>query len=153
MTSVTDPRVAEAFDAAPPAIRKKMLALRKMILETAAAEDVGPLEETLKWGEPAYLTRESKAGTTIRLGWKPARPDRYALHVHCQTDLVETFRARFDDALNFEGNRAVVFDTDATPPAAPVKAFIAAALTYHRNRAKAARRRAGTSARAREENR
>jgi hypothetical protein len=30
--------------------------LRQLILDTAARLDVGPLEETLRWGEPAYVT-------------------------------------------------------------------------------------------------
>ena len=35
--------------------------LRQLIFETAAAtEVVGELEETLKWGEPSYLTPKTK---------------------------------------------------------------------------------------------
>ncbi len=132
--------VCEAFDAAPAAVRPGMLALRALIFETAAAiEGVGPLTETLKWGEPAYLTETSKSGTTIRIGWKKAAPSRYALYFNCNTSLIETFRAQFGDDLAFEGNRAVVFDKDDVLPTKAVTSCIASALTYHRDKKAAAR--------------
>ena len=38
-------------------MRKKLLHLRQIILDTASeTEGVNELEETLKWGEPSYLT-------------------------------------------------------------------------------------------------
>ena len=41
-----------------------MLRLRQIVLDTASeTEGVDALEETLKWGEPSYLTRD---GSTIR---------------------------------------------------------------------------------------
>jgi hypothetical protein len=47
MIPPTDPAVAEAFAAFPPAIRRKAMALRRLILETAAAsDDIGPITET-----------------------------------------------------------------------------------------------------------
>lgn len=127
--------VCKAFDAAPTAVRPGMLALRALIFETADAVDgVGPLTETLKWGEPAYLTEESKSGSTIRIGWKKTTPTRYALYFNCNTSLVEAFRAQFGDDLTFEGNRAIVFDKNDPFPTAMVASCIASALTYHRDK-------------------
>ncbi len=117
-----------------------MKALRKLILETADATDgVGPITETLKWGEPAYLTSASKSGSTIRIGWKKSTPKRYGIYFNCQTNLVETFRARFPDAFSFEGNRAIVFEESDAVPTDALAICIAAALTYHRDK-KAARK-------------
>ena len=63
--------VAETFDSYPPNMRRALLALRSLIFETAASTDgVGVLEETLKWGEPAYLTSESRSGSTVRIAWQ-----------------------------------------------------------------------------------
>ncbi|MCY3963911.1 MAG: DUF1801 domain-containing protein [Acidobacteria bacterium] len=127
--------VAEKFEAYPPAIRSRLLVLRSLILETAENTDgVGPIEETLKWGEPAYVTSQSKSGTTVRIGWKKAQPSRYAMYLHCRTSLIETFRALFPDELRFEGNRAIVFDESNELPEDPLRFCIAAALTYHRNK-------------------
>jgi len=107
--------------------------LRRMIFDTAAAtEGVGQLEETLKWGEPAYLTAISKAGSTIRLGWKKSEPSNYALHFNCQTRLVGTFRALFPHEFTYVGNRSIVFDADGKVPARQLRRCIALALTYHR---------------------
>ncbi|MHA1572057.1 MAG: DUF1801 domain-containing protein, partial [Alphaproteobacteria bacterium] len=62
------PDVAAVFDAYPAALRRRLMALRQLIFETAAlSEGVGPLTETLKWGQPSYLTQQSGSGTTIRI--------------------------------------------------------------------------------------
>lgn len=139
MEPITNPAVAQAFAAYPPAVRRRLMALRALVLQTAAAtEGVGPLEETLKWGEPAYLTTQTGSGSTVRLGWKASRPDAYAMYFNCQTTLVETFKTLFPHEFAFEGNRAIVFKT-SEPVAKDALAFcIAAALTYHRT-ARAAR--------------
>lgn len=130
-----DPAVAKVFASFPPGIRPKMMALRKLILDTAATTDgVGPITETLKWGEPAYLTSASKSGSTIRIGWKASAPRRYAMYFNCQTNLVDTFRALFPEAFSFQGNRAIVFEETDTVPADALAVCVAAALTYHRTK-------------------
>lgn len=69
-----NPEVAVVFDSYPEEMRVKLLFLRRLIYETAASlEEVGELEETLKWGEPSYLTPKSKSGSTIRIAWKEAQ--------------------------------------------------------------------------------
>ena len=127
--------VAHAFEAFPPALRPKLLALRALVFETAASTPgVGPLEETLKWGEPAYVTAQSKSGSTVRIGWKKAKPTQYAMYFHCQTHLVDTFRTLFPTDFSFEGNRALVFNESDRVPVDALAVCIAAALTYHRNK-------------------
>ena len=109
MHAFSNPAVAAVFDAYPADVRAQLLALRELIFEVAASTPgVGELQETLKWGEPAYLTPHTKSGSTVRLGYKRKQPDTYALYVNCQTTLIDTFRAMFGDEFNFEGNRAVV---------------------------------------------
>ena len=121
--------VAEIFDAYPAAIRYRLLALRELILDTAAAEGVGDVEETLKWGEPAYLV---SCGSTIRIDWKKRSLSQYAMYFHCRTSLVETFRMHFPTEFKFEGNRAIVFDVSDIVPMDSLRVCVAAALTYHR---------------------
>ena len=120
--------------------------LRKLILDTAASNaDIGPLTETLKWGEPAYLTEKSRSGSTIRIAWKAAAPDQCAMYLNCQTTLVDTYRTLFPE-LTFEGNRAVLFDLRCSLPEASVRRCTELALTYHlaKKRARAGRSRLGT---------
>lgn len=124
--------VKTVFDGFPPPLRERMLALRQLIFDTAAATPgVGELEETLKWGEPAYLTSKSKSGSTIRINWKKSRPSQYAILFNCHSNLVETFRTLFPDDFTFEGNRAILFDKAAPVPLDALSFCIAAALTYH----------------------
>jgi hypothetical protein len=131
------PNIAAALDATAPAARERLAQLRALIFETAAATPgVGVLSETLKWGEPAYLTEASKSGSTIRLG--VAKDGRCALYLNCKTTLIEEYRAAFSDVLGFEGNRAVLLDAQAALPRDALAQAIAMALTYHRRKRKAA---------------
>jgi hypothetical protein len=132
MKRFQDPAVARVFDSYPPAVRSKLLALRELIFDTAAATDgVGTLQETLKWGEPAYLTVETKSGSTVRIDWKRSQPSQYAMYFHCQTNLIEGFRARFPKQFIYEGNRALVFKLDAKVPMKALRSCVAESLTYH----------------------
>jgi Domain of unknown function (DU1801) len=127
--------VAEVFAAYPAPARRKLLALRALIFKTAAqTEGVGALEETLKWGEPAYLTPQSKSGSTVRIAWKPSRPDHCAVYFNCQTTLIQTFKTLFPEDFEFEGNRAITFEAAGRMPTKELAMCIAAALTYHRKR-------------------
>ena len=57
MSEIENPEVARIFAGYPQPMRNKMLRLRQLLLDTAAeTESVNRLEETLKWGEPSYLT-------------------------------------------------------------------------------------------------
>ncbi|MEM6593710.1 MAG: DUF1801 domain-containing protein [Pseudomonadota bacterium] len=126
-----DPNVARVFAAFPSEARVGLQYLRKLIFDVAArTEGVGCLEETLKWGQPAYLTPETKTGTTIRLGCP--KTGGFAIYVHCQTSIVSDFRALFPDDFHYEGNRAIYFTTAEALPAEKLELFITRALTYHR---------------------
>ncbi len=128
--------VAEAFARFSPTVRTHLLDIRRLILATAASlPDVGALTETLKWGEPAYLTAGS--GSTIRLGVpKSAGAEECAVLFNCRTTLVAEFRDRFPDTFTFQGNRAVMVRTDAPLPEDALATCIAEALTYKRRPAK-----------------
>ncbi len=129
MTSPPD-HVAAAFAAFPEGAGARLSEIRELIFDVAQAEKVGPLTETLKWGQPSYLTEATKSGTTIRLG--QADDDRVALYVHCQTTLVDQYRERYADALSFDGNRAVLIPIKGPLPADALAGAITLALTYHR---------------------
>ena len=76
MKPIQDAVVAAKFATYPTEARRKLLHLRQLILETAEElENVGPITETLKWSEPAYLTSQSGSGSTIRINWKAKTPD------------------------------------------------------------------------------
>jgi hypothetical protein len=63
MKKISNPKVAQVFAQYPRKMKQKLLFLRSLIFSIAAeTEKVGLLEETLKWGEPAYLSRTRKVG-------------------------------------------------------------------------------------------
>ncbi|WP_426125807.1 DUF1801 domain-containing protein [Pararhizobium sp. PWRC1-1] len=137
MTSQPVPEaVAEALERYPEPIRLRLLQIRDLILVVAAeTQGVGPLTETLKWGEPAYLTEASRSGTTLRLGVSKSAPDHCAVFVSCQTTLIQTFRAHFADDFAFEGQRALLIPATGLLPREPLALCLGAALTYHRQKA------------------
>ena len=125
-------RAIEAvFEAYPQPVKSRLLALRRLIFDTAkTTKGVGALEEALKWGQPSYLTTESKSGSTVRIDQVKAEAGRYAVYFHCQTDLVETFRERYPE-LRYGGNRSILLDAREKLPEAALRHCIALALTYH----------------------
>ena len=124
------PDVRAAFDAFDTPARDGLLQIRALIFETAAADPaVGQLEETLKWGQPAYLTPETRSGSTIRLG--VPKEGGFALYAHCQTTIISDFQGIFPDAFRYEGNRAVHFQADTALALDSLRLLVASALTYH----------------------
>lgn len=131
MKPFANPLVKARFDSYPPDVRPKLLALRELVFRTAAATDgVGEIEESLKWGEPAYATR-NKSGSTLRIDWKKTAPQNYAMYFNCQTTLVDSFRSLFPDDFEFQGTRALLFPLNKAIPQDALAFCIAAAMTYH----------------------
>ncbi len=131
----TKSEVAAVFNLYPKKIKSKLMVLRQLIYETAASfEEVGELEETLKWGEPSYLTPISKSGSTIRIAWKNSQKDQYSMFFKCTANLVPAFKERFPDKFRFGGNRSIDFNLQDDVPTTELKQCIALALTYHRNK-------------------
>lgn len=125
------PTPVAVFDTYPAAVRRQLLALRKLILDTArTTEGVGPLDEALKWGQVSFLTSESKSGSTIRIDRLKSDDGQVAVFFHCQTNLVETFRERYPE-LDYSGNRAILLDANRRLPETKLRHCVALALTYH----------------------
>ena len=130
MELISNPKVKAVFNNYPKSAQQQMLQLRKLVLSTASEiEGLEKLEETLKWGEPSYLT---KYGSTIRIDWKEKNPEQFAVYFKCTSRLVPTFKTIYQDKFNFEGTRAIVFNIDDKLPEAELKHCISLALTYHK---------------------
>lgn len=114
-------------------VRARLLAIRAAIFAVAArSEAIGPLTETLKWGEPAYLTQATGSGTTVRLGVSKQAPGQAAVFVNCRTSLISEFRAQFAEEFAYEGTRALIVPVEGALPEEPLEICLHAALTYHR---------------------
>lgn len=107
-----------------------MAVLRDLVLDVAVGiADLYKLEETLKWGEPSYVT---KHGSTLRMDWKARSPDQYALYFQCSSRLVPTFKVVFGELFQYEGSRAIIFKVGEAIPKDEVRQCIAMTLNYHK---------------------
>ncbi|MHA1525022.1 MAG: DUF1801 domain-containing protein [Alphaproteobacteria bacterium] len=146
-----DPGITAVFNSYPSDVRARLLGLRRQILETAATtKGCGEIEETLKWGQPSYLTARPKSGTTIRLGAPKGAAGRsgttirlgapkgaagrYGFYVHCQTSLVDFYREIYPVEFDYEGARGVIMQADRHYDEAAIRHCIALALMYHQNK-------------------
>lgn len=100
-----DSKVQEVFNQYPINATKQLYQIRDLIYGIAQEYDI-VISETLKWGEPSYV---SPIGSTIRLGWKSQTPDNYYLYFNCKTTLVETIKEVYGEQFVYQGNRALVF--------------------------------------------
>ena len=126
--------VSRALSALPAPICRRLLEVRELIFSAAAAHDeVGKLTETLKWGEPAYLTDESGSGTTIRLG-RLKDSDHAAVLFNCKTTLVDNFRERFPDRFEYRQTRALLVPVTGKLERKELTICLSLALTYHLDR-------------------
>nr|WP_246556739.1 DUF1801 domain-containing protein [Bradyrhizobium liaoningense] len=115
-------------------MRKRLLQVRDLIFATAAAHDeVGRLSETLKWGEPAYLTEASGSGSTIRLG-RVKDSAHAAILFNCKTTLIDTFRERFPDRFEYRQTRALLLPVAGKLRKQELIVCLSLALTYHLDR-------------------
>ncbi|EBA13598.1 DUF1801 domain-containing protein [Roseobacter sp. CCS2] len=122
--------VSDAYQALPASAREAAFTLRDLIFAVAAeTPKAGPIEETLRWGQPSYITPKTKAGSTLRIG--ATKAGEAAIFAHCGTQIISTYAATFPNMDRIEGNRAVIFDNaDASAPDR-LRLLIRHGLTYH----------------------
>ncbi|WP_430470785.1 DUF1801 domain-containing protein [Thalassospira lucentensis] len=131
--------VAAKFATYPDKPRQMLLGIRGWVFELAHTDDaIGVLDESLKWGEPAWRAK-SGSGITIRADWKEKSPDQVMVFFDCKTDLIDRTRSLLSADLACEGNRAIILPISKPLPEAALKTALGWALTYHRDRKAQAR--------------
>lgn len=119
------PQIKAAFAAFPDPARTHLRHLRALIFEVAATLPIGPLSESLKWGQPSYTTAKS---TPIRLAL--TKDLDIAILAHCQSTVISDFRDIARPDMRFDGNRALLLDAGSMPEPAAITPLIRAALSY-----------------------
>jgi hypothetical protein len=119
--------VKQKFEVYPENIYILLCNVRDLIFSVAEQDGISDLTETLKWGEPSYI---SKVGSTIRFDWKAKYPDQYCIYFNCKTSLIETFKEVYGDIFIYEGNRAIVFKADQRLPSKELAHCISMSLRY-----------------------
>ena len=102
--------------------------VERWIQDVAKENDLGPVTESIKWGQASYSV---KNGSPIRLGWSEKTPNYVSIYFHCQSRLVSTFRELYSNELEYVGNREVRLAVDTPLPEAVLKHCIEMALKYH----------------------
>lgn len=116
------------IESCPELASARLIELRELIQEVAKSTPiVNELAESLKWGQPSYV---SNCGTPIRIDWSSKKPEKIGVYVNCQTSLVETYRELFGSALNFVGNREIELNLQEELPKDMLSKCIALALSY-----------------------
>jgi hypothetical protein len=131
-TNFKNPEVEAVFLGFKKNVRAKLMVLRQLIFDTALdVKGVGKIEETLKWGQPSYITVKPKSGTTIRIDHVKSDAGQYAMYFHCQTSLIETFRKIYPNEFIYQRNRAIIFNVGDNVSVKKLSHCILLALTYH----------------------
>ncbi len=113
----------------PAAARLYFKKIRNLVLANVSEHKLVGFEETLKWGEPAYLT---KNGSTVRVDWKASTPDYIWVFFNCNSILVETIREVYGEIFAYEKNRAIGIALNADIPTAELQHCLLMALNYHK---------------------
>ena len=122
-----DEHVKQKFITYSAAVSIVLKQVRALILAVAEQDGITDLEETLKWGEPSYI---SKSGSTIRFDYKDIAPQHFCIYFNCNTKLVETFKELYGDTFVYQGNRALVFELSQTLPNKELAHCLSLALRY-----------------------
>lgn len=127
--------VKSAFDSFPKDARTRLMEIRDLIFKCAASDDaIGELTETLKWGEPAYLTEQTGSGSTIRLGFKESQPESVGVYFNCQTTIINDIQQRYADKFTCKDNRVLLLPVKQPVPAEELSECMNIALKYHVNK-------------------
>lgn len=121
------PQVAPMVAAWPRLAQTQFTALRLHILDQAQTANI-PVEETLKWGQPAFVPPRT-IGTTLRIAPTSNQPGFMGLFVHCGTTIIEEIKALYPGC--YDGTRGLLWDMEQTWPAQAVDHLINRALRYH----------------------
>lgn len=113
------------------AAQQQFHAIRAIALEVAQHPLIGPLDECLKWRQPAWRPRTPRTGSTLRVNWTHGLADALMVYVDCKTDLAGQMSTRFPDQFHNDGRRSLRFDLAAPLPGDAIRQLAYLTFTYH----------------------
>lgn len=103
--------------------------LKALIFDAAAShEKIGPLEESVKWGQASFTPKKKNVGSSVRLDL--LGDQEVGMYFICTTHLVNKFQEIYPDKFDYRDGRALVFASAKTYDREALKHCIALALTY-----------------------
>ncbi len=126
-----NPNVAAKLGAYSPVLGQRLRALRSFIIDIAeTSKEIGQFEESLKWGQISFATRNPKTGAPIRIDGD-SEVGTYSIYVPCSTSIIEDFRNIHPDMFLYHGNREIRLDLTKPLPEAALTIFIKSALCFY----------------------
>ena len=114
------------------AAQDHLWACRTLFHIIAAEADTGPLDETLKWGQPSWRPQKPRTGATLRMDWAAKTPNRLSFYVDCKTDLAARMRDIYPDLPVNDGQRHLGIDLAQPLPEQALSHLAEMTFTYHR---------------------
>ena len=115
----------------PGPAQQALWGCRALFLDVARAKGLGPLDEALKWGQPAWRPRRPRTGTTLRIGWTGAEPAQLSLLVDCKTDIAARMRALHPELPRNDGRREIALALADPLPEQALATLSAMTFAYH----------------------
>jgi len=112
----------------PQQAQTRFLQIHQLMLDIAKQSDLGVVEESIKWGEPSFVTKQ---GSPVRIAWKESSPEQIRIFFICTTRLVDTFRELYDDTLDLHENRAIHLQLKDPLPTPELGHCLQMAFNYH----------------------
>jgi hypothetical protein len=123
-------KVKAAYDAFGQKQQGIALMLRDLVFDVARdTPEAGEIAETLKWGQPSFITPKTESGSTLRIGVTKAGDT--GLYAHCGTSIISDYAATFPGDDRIDGNRGVLFSTADDIAKDRLRHLIRHGLTYH----------------------
>jgi hypothetical protein len=128
----TSSPLTTATNAWPAQAQQAFEACQSLFHRIATQADVGPLDESLKWGQPAWRPRKPRTGSTLRLHWSEKTPTELSVYVDCKTDLAARMQTLYPDLLANDGRRRIVLNLNAPLPETALSHLAEMTFCYHR---------------------
>lgn len=128
---IMPPLFADQIQHWPAPAQHAFRACHALFHASAKALDVGPLDETLKWGQAAWRPKAPRIGVTLRLHWRMDDPDRIGVFMDCKTDLAARMQTLYPGLPANDGRRHIAVDLNAPLPDAALSHLAEMAFGYH----------------------
>lgn len=114
--------------------RDALLTSRRLFHQISEDRGLGPLDEALKWGQPAWRPVKPRTGSTLRLDWSDTHPKHLAVYVDCKTDLAARMHDLYPDLAENDLRRRMSFALDAPFPEQALSHLADMTFAYHLNK-------------------
>ncbi|MEM7520466.1 MAG: hypothetical protein AAF307_05460 [Pseudomonadota bacterium] len=118
----------------PDAARAAFQTCRAIFHAVADEAKLGALEESLKWGQPAWRPKRPRTGATLRMSWDPATPEHLLLFVDCKTDLAARMQHLYPDLPVNDGRRQMAVSLEQALPSQALRHLAEMTFAYHLDR-------------------